>query len=93
MCKRDYSPSLAHTCTRCSSSRRRGLLAATVIAALVAVLAVAAIVRFLLSTEVEEENTGWFRRRVLRAVPVQALKIVVVVWQILTQVYMLQLIE
>eukprot|EP00903_Cladosiphon_okamuranus_P006562 g6410.t1 len=85
VCETGYSPSLANTCTRCSSSRRRGLLAATVIAAVVAVLAVAAIFKFLLSTEVEEEKIGWFHSRVLRAVPVQALKIVVVVWQILTQ--------
>ena len=87
MCESGYSPSLAHTCTRCSSSRRQGLLAATVIAALVALAVVVAIFKFLLSTKVvEEENVGWFHRRVLRAVPVQALKIVVVVWQILTQV-------
>ena len=61
-------------------------MAAAVIAALVAVFAVATIFKFLLSTEVEEGNIGCFRRRVLRAVPVQALKIIVVVWQILTQV-------
>ncbi|CAB1120469.1 unnamed protein product [Ectocarpus sp. CCAP 1310/34] len=86
VCETDYSPSLAHTCTRCSSSRRQGLVAATAIAALVAVFAVATFFKFLLSTEVEEGgNIGRFRRRVLRAVPVQALKIVVVVWQILTQ--------
>eukprot|EP00903_Cladosiphon_okamuranus_P021671 g19924.t1 len=32
-----------------------------------------------------EKSIGWFHSRVLRTVPVQALKIVVVVWQILTQ--------
>lgn len=63
-----------------------GLLAATIIATSVAMFAVVAIFRFLVSTEIEERNTGCFHRRVLRAVPVQALKIVVVVWQILTQV-------
>lgn len=57
-----------------------------VIAALTALVAVASVFKFLLSTKVEEKNMGWFHRRVLRAVPVQALKIVVVVWQILTQV-------
>lgn len=61
-------------------------MAAIVIAALVAVLAMVAIFKFLVSTDLEEGNTGWFRRRVLPVVPVQALKIVVVVWQILTQV-------
>ncbi|CAM9858548.1 unnamed protein product, partial [Ectocarpus sp. 12 AP-2014] len=85
VCEADYSPSLAHTCTRCSSSRRQGLVAATVIAALAAALAVVTIFRFLVSADVEEGNIGWFHRRVLRAVPVQAVKIIVVVWQILTQ--------
>ncbi|CAM9420392.1 unnamed protein product, partial [Hapterophycus canaliculatus] len=85
VCETDYSPSLAHTCTRCSSLRRQGLMAATVLVALVAVFAVVTIFKFLLSTEVEEGNVGCFRRRVLRAVPSQALKIIVVVWQILTQ--------
>ena len=61
-------------------------MAAAVVAALVAVFAVATVFKFLLSTDVEEGNIGCFRRRVLRAVPVQALKIIVVVWQILTQV-------
>lgn len=56
------------------------------IAALVIVLAIVTIFRYLLSTELEERNYGWFHRRVLRVVPVQALKIVVVVWQIVTQV-------
>ncbi|CAN0174738.1 unnamed protein product [Ectocarpus sp. 4 AP-2014] len=85
VCETGYSPALAHTCTRCSSSRRQGLVAASVIAALVVAFAVATIVEFLLSTEDDEGNVGCFRRRVLRAVPVQALKIIVVVWQILTQ--------
>lgn len=61
-------------------------MAAIVIAALVAVFVVVTIFKLLLSTENEEGNVGCFRRRVLRAVPVQALKIIVVVWQILTQV-------
>lgn len=86
VCETDFSPSLAHTCTQCSSSRRQGLVAATIIAAFVAVFAVATTIKFLLSTEHGEGNVGCFRRRVLQAVPVQALKIIVVVWQILTQV-------
>eukprot|EP00752_Nemacystus_decipiens_P013346 g11816.t1 len=74
-----------YTCTRCSSSRREVLVAIAAIAALVVVFAVAKTLQYLLSTELEERRVGWFHRRVLRAVPVQALKIVVVVWQILTQ--------
>ncbi|CAN0437324.1 unnamed protein product [Ectocarpus sp. 12 AP-2014] len=85
VCETEFSTSFGHTCTRCSSSRRHGLIAVTAIAALVAVLGVVTIFNLLLSTEVEEESIGCFHRRVLRAVPVQPLKIVVVVWQILTQ--------
>ncbi|CAM9755964.1 unnamed protein product [Ectocarpus fasciculatus] len=85
VCETGYSSSLAHTCTRCSSSRRQGLMAATIIGALVAVLMIVLVCRYVLSAELEEEKTGWFHRRVLRVVPLQALKIIVVVWQILTQ--------
>ena len=62
------------------------MVAGAVVAALFAVFVVARLCKFLLSAEVEEGSIGWFRRRVLRAVPVQALKIIVVVWQIVTQV-------
>ncbi|CAM9479810.1 unnamed protein product [Ectocarpus fasciculatus] len=85
VCGDGYSPSLAHTCTRCSSSRRQGLMVATVFAALVAVGAIVATFRYLLSTEVEERNIGCFHRRIFRAIPLQAFKIIIVVWQILTQ--------
>ncbi|CAM9358530.1 unnamed protein product [Ectocarpus sp. 13 AM-2016] len=86
VCEPDYSASLSYTCTRCSSSRRQGFVAVTVIAALMLACVVVAIVRYLVSTQLEEErNAGCFRRRVLRYVPLQALKIIVVVWQILIQ--------
>lgn len=56
------------------------------IAVIVTVIAIVAIVQYMLSTEHEEGILGCFRRRVLGAVPVQSLQIIVVVWQILTQV-------
>lgn len=64
-------------------------MVAAVIGALVAVLVVVLVYRFLLSAEVKEDRIGCFHRRILRAVPLQALKIIVVVWQILTQVGLL----
>eukprot|EP00752_Nemacystus_decipiens_P018764 g16824.t1 len=85
VCETDFSSSPGHSCTRCSSSRRQGLMAATVIATLVAIVAMVIIFKYMLSTEVEEGSVGCIRRKLLRAVPVQALKIVTVVWQILTQ--------
>lgn len=86
VCDTDYSPSLAHTCTECSSSRRQRLMAATAIAAIVAVLAIVAIFQYMVSTDLQHRTTRCFHSKVLRAVPVQSLKIIVVVWQILTQV-------
>ena len=90
VCETGYSSSLTtHACTRCSSSRRKGLMTAVaVIGTLVGGLVVVLICRYVLSTELGEEKIGFFRRRVLRAVPLQALKIIVVVWQILTQVHL-----
>ncbi|CBJ33597.1 conserved unknown protein [Ectocarpus siliculosus] len=85
VCETDYSSSLAHTCKHCSSSRRRGLTVIAAIAVIVTVLAFAAVFQYMLSTEHEEGIFGCFRRRVLGAVPVESLKIIVVVWQILTQ--------
>ncbi|CAM9817698.1 unnamed protein product, partial [Ectocarpus sp. 12 AP-2014] len=85
VCEAGYSSSLAHTCTRCSSSRRQGLMAATVIGALIAVLVVVSVCRYVVSAELEEGEIGCFRRKVLEAVPLQAVKIIVVAWQILTQ--------
>eukprot|EP00903_Cladosiphon_okamuranus_P017290 g15932.t1 len=85
VCENGYSSSPAYTCTRCSSSRRQGLMAATVIGALISVLAVVYFCRYVLSTELGGEDLGCFHRQVFQAVPLQALKIVVVVWQILTQ--------
>ncbi|CAN0382790.1 unnamed protein product [Ectocarpus sp. 12 AP-2014] len=84
VCETDYS-SLAHICTHCSSSRRQGLMVIAAIAVIVTVFAFVAIFQYMLSTEHEEGVLGCFRRRVLGAVPVQSLKIIVVVWQILTQ--------
>ncbi|CAM9846642.1 unnamed protein product [Sphacelaria rigidula] len=86
VCEADYSPSLSYSCTRCSSSRRQGLMAAIVIAAFVVACVGVVIVRYLVSTpQLEERNVGCFHRRILRAIPLQALKIIVVVWQILIQ--------
>ncbi|CBJ29835.1 probable extracellular nuclease [Ectocarpus siliculosus] len=85
VCGDGYSPSLAHTCTRCSRSRRQGLMVATVFAALIAVCATVATFRYLLSTEFEERNIGCFHRKTFQAIPLQSFKIIIVVWQILTQ--------
>lgn len=62
-------------------------MVATVFAALIAVCATVATFRYLLSTEFEERNMSGFHRRIFRAIPLQSFKIIIVVWQILTQVH------
>lgn len=85
VCEVGYSPSLAHTCTRCSNSRQNGLVAIAAVVAVVTVCAIAVFLAHLLSTEPEERGVGCLHRRVSRGLPLQAFKIVVVVWQIVTQ--------
>ncbi|CAM9486217.1 unnamed protein product [Scytosiphon promiscuus] len=85
VCEAGYSSSLSRTCNRCSSSRRQGLIAVTAIAAFLAIAAIVTMLQYMLSMELAERNIGCFNRWVFRAVPLQSLKIVVVVWQILTQ--------
>lgn len=86
VCEDGYSAGLAHTCMRCSASKRQGIMAASVVAAFLAVCATAATFRYLLSLEFEETNLVSFHRKVHQAFPLQAFKTVIVVWQILTQV-------
>ena len=61
-------------------------MAAAIIGALIAILVTVFVCQYVLSAEVNEDEIGCFQGRILRAVPQQALKIIVVVWQILTQV-------
>lgn len=86
VCEAEYSSALSFTCTRCSSSRRQTLMVATVIIAILVFCAFVAFGTYLLSTEAEERKADCLCRGTLRAPPLQAFKIIVVVWQILTQV-------
>lgn len=56
------------------------------VATILAVCALGALSAYLLSTKVDEGGKTCIHHGMLRAVPLQALKNVVVVWQILTQV-------
>ncbi|CAB1105335.1 unnamed protein product [Ectocarpus sp. CCAP 1310/34] len=83
VCESGYASSLAHTCTQCSSSRRNGFVVAAAIAVVAAVCAIVAICAHLISGEVSEQSC--LHRRLSAMLPLQSFKIIIVVWQILTQ--------
>ena len=83
MCADDYFQESDFTCTKCSDNIF-GLVVA-VVAGIVAILIPSAGVRYLLSTQREETNSG-YTARFLRRLPFNSVKIIIVAWQILTQV-------
>ena len=83
VCSKTFSPGLGKTCTKCSDSKV-GILFAIGLG--VSGAAVGVIVAFhLVSGEKEGARRG-IVGRISRIVPLHALKIVIVAWQILTQV-------
>ena len=83
VCSKDYSPGLGRTCTKCSDSKV-GIVLAIVLGALGA--AVGVIVTTHLLSEMKEGTGRGIVDRITRIIPLHTLKIVVVAWQILTQV-------
>ena len=86
VCENGYSPSLSYTCTRCSESKRDSLVVVASVATMLAVCALGALSAYLLSTNVDERSKTCIPHGMLRVVPLQAFKNIIVVWQILTQV-------
>ena len=85
MCADDYFQESDFTCTKYSDNIF-GLVVA-VVAVIVAILITSAGVTYmyLLSTEREETNSG-YTARFLRRLPLNSVNIIIVAWQILTQV-------
>lgn len=81
MCSEGYAVSLVLTCSECSD----GNLAVVVVVLAIASLAVFALVRHMVSLEQENITRSIFSR-VEAVLPLQSIKIVVVAWQIVTQV-------
>lgn len=86
VCKSGYSPSLAYTCTRCSEPRQRGLVVIVAVATMLAVCGLGALSAYLLSTNVGDGAKTCIHHGMFRVVPLQGLKNVIIVWQVLTQV-------
>ena len=83
VCGDGYVASLGFTCDKCSGNTK-GIIVASIFAA-VFVSVVVAIVWHLMSSETRGTNRG-IVNYVTRRVPIQAVKIIIVAWQILTQV-------
>ena len=83
VCSDGYTAELGFACSRCSDSRG-GLVLAAVLG-VVALLALAAVVSHVTSGEAGRGGKNLVGR-LTQYIPLQSLKIVVVAWQILTQV-------
>ena len=84
MCSKTYAASLGFACNKCSDNAAGGI-ALAVAMAVVFLLASVAFLSYMLSGEMEGVNQG-IVARVMRFIPLQSVKIVIVIWQILTQV-------
>ena len=83
VCSKNYAPSLSYTCRECSNSAV-GIAVATALTLLAAAVGIV-IVSHLLSGEMVGSGRG-IVDRLTRRVPMHSVKIVIIVWQILTQV-------
>lgn len=61
-------------------------MAAIVVVVFLVAAAIVATLRYLLSTEFDERDAGCINRSMLQDFPLQSFKIIIVVWQILTEV-------
>ena len=99
VCTEGFSPGYAHTCKSClGDSKRRALAVISAIALLALVAATFLVAKLVSVVETgppsgeDKEQSHWQRRcslwqaRMRKTVPLTAVKIVVVVWQIVTQV-------
>lgn len=82
VCSDGYAESLSYTCSSCSNRKAR--VVAMVALPITALLGVV-FVGYMVSKERDAQPVGHFHR-LKRLLPLQSLKIVIVVWQILTEV-------
>ena len=83
ICSKGYTAQIGLKCSKCSGSTGGIVLAAVL--AVAALLVAAVVVSYVTSGERRVKGQGMVER-VGRYVPLQSLKIVIVAWQILTQV-------
>ena len=83
ICSDGYTEGLGFTCDKCSNSSVGIVVMAVGFVAMASFIVF--LVMFLMSGELEYTRGG-FVKRLARYIPVQSVKIVIVVWQVLTQV-------
>ena len=84
MCSDGYTPSLGSSCNKCSDNNSLGIALLGVFGVVAFVVCVA-ILNYMLSGQERGTDRG-IVSRISRFIPLHSLKIIVVVWQILTQV-------
>ena len=83
VCNNDYTGSVGFACSRCSGTAT-GIVVISIIILACVVVGIA-LALHLLSGSMESTERGLVDR-IIRIVPVQAVKIIIVAWQIVTQV-------
>lgn len=84
VCTENYVTGLGYTCEKCTISRT-GSIALAVILSVLCIVAGASIIMFLVERKTEGTRRGVVVL-VTRYIPTHSVKIIIVVWQILTQV-------
>eukprot|EP00752_Nemacystus_decipiens_P012586 g11146.t1 len=83
VCSGGYTAQLGYTCDKCSGSA--GGIVVVVVLAVAAVFLGVAFVTYVMSGEVGRMGRRGSFGRLVRSIPLQSLKIIIVAWQILTQ--------
>lgn len=83
VCSDGYAAGAHNTCAECSDNA--GAVVLLVVLALLLILVVVTFLYYLVSTEMEGDERGLLAR-LTKLIPLQSFKIVIVTWQILTQV-------
>ena len=86
VCKKGYSTTLAFTCNKCSDSSQTTMLIVAIVLIVIAAAGGAYLTVYLVSMEPDTAKTTQPHIKLLQYVPLQAIKTLVVLWQILTQV-------
>ena len=94
-CDEGYASGYQYSCHSCQGSDKRAAIGGAVAVLVVTTLAVALVLGYLVGDverAIPERRGNWerralnFRDRLVRAIPLTAIKIVLVSWQIITQV-------
>ena len=86
VCSDGYTRSIGYRCDKCSTSSAGLVLMAVLVTA--AVVAIIFLGRYMMSEEHGQDTRRGFVEHLMRYIPLQSVKIVIVAWQILTQVRM-----